>query len=137
LALDPPEAHMAQSFLMLLVCQALGELIHRLTGLPLSGPISGMVLLLGAMLIRGGPSAQLRASSGSLLSYLSLLFVPAAVGVMPYLPLLRSQWLPIAVALLVSTVLAMGSAALIVQAINRCGTDSLIRLAVREAGDGK
>jgi hypothetical protein len=31
----------------------------------------------------------------------------------------------------------MGSAALIVQAINRCGTDSLIRLAVREAGDGK
>jgi len=110
---------MAQSFLVLLICQALGEAIHRITALPLSGPIVGMVILLGVMAVRGGPSAELRASANSLLGYLSLLFVPAAVGIMPFLPLLRAQWLPIIVALVISTLLGMGSAALIVQSLNR------------------
>ena len=110
---------MARSFLVLLVCQGSGELVHQLAGVPLSGPITGMVLLLALMLARGGPSTDLRASATSLLGYLSLLFVPAAVGIMPYLSVLRAQWLPVAVALLVSTVLAMGSSALIVQRLNR------------------
>lgn len=110
---------MARSFLVLLVCQGSGELIHRMTGLPLSGPIIGMVLLLGAMKVRNGPSTELRASANLLLGYLSLLFVPAAVGVMAYLPVLHRQWLPIAVALLISTILGMASAALVMQAVNR------------------
>lgn len=110
---------MARSFLVLLVCQALGELVHQMTGVPLAGPIIGMVFLLAALLVRGGPSPELRASSSALLSYLSLLFVPAAVGIMPYWPLLRAQWLAIAVALLVSAALGMASAAIVVQVLNR------------------
>jgi holin-like protein len=108
-----------QSFLVLLVCQGFGEAIHRLTGLPLSGPIIGMVILLGVMIARKGPSPELRNSSNALLGYLSLLFVPAAVGIMPHLSLLRAQWLPVLAALLVSTFLGMGTAALVVQAVNR------------------
>ena len=42
---------MVQSFLVLLICQACGEAIHRLTGLPLSGPITGMVILLAVMIL--------------------------------------------------------------------------------------
>jgi holin-like protein len=110
---------MVQSFLVLLVCQACGEAIHRLTGLPLSGPITGMVILLGVMIARKGASAELRNTSHALLGYLSLLFVPAAVGIMPHLSLLRAQWLPVVVALMVSTFLGMATAALVVQAINR------------------
>jgi holin-like protein len=109
----------ARGYLVLLACQVIGELLHAVTGLPLSGPIIGMVLLLCVMLLRRGPSAALRGSAETLLGYLSLLFVPAAVGIMPYLSLLRTQWLPIMVALLVSSVLGMASAALIVQALNR------------------
>jgi len=45
---------MAQSLLTLLVCQGLGELIHRVTALPLSGPIIGMIILLGLMVMRTG-----------------------------------------------------------------------------------
>ena len=110
---------MVQSFLVLLVCQACGEAIHRLTGLPLSGPIIGIVILLAVMCARKGPSPELRNSSSALLGYLSLLFVPAAVGIMPHLSVLRAQWLPVVIALLVSTFLGMGTAALVVQAMNR------------------
>ena len=110
---------MVQSFLVLLVCQACGEAIHRLTGLPLSGPIIGIVILLAVMCARKGPSPELRNSSSALLGYLSLLFVPAAVGIMPHLSVLRAQWLPVVIALLVSTLLGMATAALVVQAMNR------------------
>src|SRR5690349_17574951 len=110
---------MPQSFLTLLICQAIGELVHRMTGLPLSGPIIGMVIALAWMIMRGGPSAGLRASANSLLEYLSLLFVPAAVGVIAYMPVLQRQWLPIRVALFASTILGMGTAALTMQAVNR------------------
>jgi holin-like protein len=110
---------MARSFLGLLICQGLGELIQRVIGVPLSGPVIGMVILLAAMMVRAGPSTELRTAATSLLGYLSLLFVPSAVGVMAYLPVLRGQWLPVAAALVVSTLLGMASAALVMQAVNR------------------
>lgn len=108
-----------RGYLVLLASQAVGEAVHALTGLPLSGPIIGMALLLGVLSVRGGPSPELRSSANALLGYLSLLFVPAAVGIIPFLPLLRSQWLPIAVALVASSVMAMASAALIMQALSQ------------------
>jgi holin-like protein len=115
----PEDAVMARSFLGLLVCQGLGELIQRVTGLPLSGPVIGMVILLAAMMVRAGPSTELRTAATSLLGYLSLLFVPSAVGVMAYLPVLQRQWLPVAVALIASTILGMVSAGLVMQTVNR------------------
>jgi len=129
---------MAQSFLTLLVCQVLGELFHQMMGLPLSGPIIGMTMLLAWLAVRSGPTRELRTSASSLLGYLSLLFVPAAVGVMAYLPALQQQLLPVAVALSVSTVLGMGSAALIMQAVNRRYSTRLARSDVpRRAGAGE
>jgi holin-like protein len=78
-----------------------------------------MVILLAWLAIRGGPSGELRSSANSLLGYLSLLFVPAAVGVIAYMPVLQREWLPITIALVVSTILGMGAAALTMRALNR------------------
>ena len=131
---------MAPSFLTLLVCQALGELLHRVTAVPLSGPIIGMVILVAWMVIRGGPSTELRTSANSLLRYLSLLFVPAAVGVIAYLPVLQRQWLPITVALFASTILGMGAAAVTMEAVNRryvSRSRKPIGLQVGELGDSE
>ena len=94
-----------RGFLVLLAAQAAGEAVRAATELPLSGPIIGMALLLAVLSARGGPSEELRSSATGLLGYLSLLFIPAAVGIMPLLPLLRAQWLPIAVALIGSSVM--------------------------------
>jgi holin-like protein len=110
---------MLQTFLMLLGCQAVGELLHQLCRIPLSGPIIGMVLLLIALTIRGGASEEFNRSGHALLGYLSLFFVPPGVGVMRNLPLLRAHWLPILLALILSTVLAMISGALVMQSLKR------------------
>ena len=130
---------MARSFLGLLICQGLGELIQRVIGVPLSGPVIGMVILLAAMMVRAGPSTELRTAATSLLGYLSLLFVPSAVGVMAYLPVLRGQWLPVAAALVASTLLGMASAALVMQAVNRRYRSSVSELPIAgqlgEVGD--
>ena len=91
----------------LLVCQLIGEIVSRSLGLPIPGPVLGMVLLFVVLLVRNGgrgePPAALDQVSGTLLGHLGLLFVPAGVGVVLYLPLLARAWLPISLAILVGT----------------------------------
>ena len=79
-----------------LVCQLAGEVVVGLTGLPVPGPVVGMVLLLLGLAARRRPSPVVEAGADRLLSHLSLLFVPAGVGVVQYLALLRTEWLPVA-----------------------------------------
>ena len=49
------------------------------------------------------PPSDLDRVSGTLISNMGLLFVPAGVGVIAQLPLLRGQWAPVVVGLLGST----------------------------------
>jgi holin-like protein len=110
---------MLRTYFVLLSCQGAGELIHQLSGVPLSGPILGMVLLLIGLAMCGGASAEFTCSVQSLLRYLSLFFVPPGVGVMQHLPLMRAQWLPTLLALIISTGLAMISGAVVMQSVNK------------------
>jgi holin-like protein len=91
----------------LLVYQCVGEILARWTGLPVPGPVIGMVLLFATLLARNAAPESLQVAASGLLSHLSLLFVPAGVGVMLHFQRVASEWLPIAVALVVSTVLAL------------------------------
>jgi putative effector of murein hydrolase LrgA (UPF0299 family) len=101
---------------LILLCQLLGEAIARGTGIPVPGPVIGMalcVLLLLARdaLVRWMP-AELRdgtfeTTGRGILSHLSLLFVPAGVGVIQRLDVLGSNALALAVAVAASTVLGM------------------------------
>ena len=55
-----------------------------------------------------------------LLTWLGLLFVPAGVGIVANLALLRSAWLPLAASLTVSTILSLlVTAALLHGLVNR------------------
>ncbi len=99
-------------FTWLLVFQCAGEALVRLAGLPIPGPVAGMALLFAALLVRGQAPEALAAAAGGLGQHLSLLFVPAGVGVMMYVGQVTTEWLPIVVALLVSTVLAIAATAL-------------------------
>lgn len=94
---------MLSSITILLVCQLVGEVIARLLGLPVPGPVVGMVLLFVGLLIRRGIPPALEQVGNTLLSHLSLLFIPAGVGVMVHLRLIASEWLPISVSLILST----------------------------------
>jgi len=97
----------------LLVFQFAGEVVVRLAALPLPGPVVGMALLFAALVVRGRVPDVLASAADGLAKHLSLLFVPAGVGVMMYARQLADEWLPIAVALVLSTVLAIAVAAMV------------------------
>jgi holin-like protein len=54
-----------------------------------------------------------------ILSHLSLLFVPAGVGVILHIAMLRDEWLPIAIALVVSTALTLVVTGLVMVVLTR------------------
>ncbi|WP_428035831.1 CidA/LrgA family protein [Amphritea sp.] len=100
-------------FLILLLFQFAGELIVVVSGLPVPGPVVGMVLLLLGLIVKGEVPGYLRIPSEALLKHLALLFVPAGVGLMTHFGLLRQDWLAILVALIISTALTIVVTALI------------------------
>jgi len=110
---------MLEALTTILTCQLIGELIVVGTGIPLPGPVVGMVLLFLGLLIRGGVPEGLGRTAASLSQNLSLLFVPAGVGVMTHLSLLESEWLPISAALMVSTLLTIAVTGLAMSALVR------------------
>ena len=99
----------------LLVYQCIGEILVRWTGLPVPGPVVGMVLLFATLAAKEAVPESLQTAASGLLSHLSLLFVPAGVGVMLHFQRVASEWLPIVVALAVSTVLALAVTALLMR----------------------
>lgn len=114
---------MLQALTLLLLFQLLGETIALVFALPVPGPVIGMGLLFVALLWRGGPSQPLRETAHGLLSHLSLLFVPAGVGVMLYAGRIAEEWLPILVALVVSTLLALAVTAWLLQRLQAAAED--------------
>ena len=105
---------MLEALATLLVFQTIGEVLSYWLGLPVPGPVLGMTLLLGLLLLRPAATDRLRPTSLELLKHLSLLFVPAGVGVMLHAARIGKEWLPIVVALIVSTALAIAVTALVV-----------------------
>ena len=103
----------------LLVCQLIGEAAVRLVGLPVPGPVLGLVLLLAFLALRREIPAALETTAGGLLKHLSLLFVPAGVGVLQHLARIQAEWLAIATALLVSSVATIVVTAVIMRAMIR------------------
>ena len=87
---------MVRGLLVLLVCQLVGEFVVTALAAPIPGPVAGMVLLFLALrLRRPTPKSPVVKTADDLLAHLQLLFVPAGAGVVAYLPLLLSSWLPI------------------------------------------
>ncbi|SIT86578.1 holin-like protein [Pontibaca methylaminivorans] len=98
---------MLQGIGILLVLQLTGEVVSGLLSLPVPGPVMGMILLFAWLCWRGRVPQSLDTVARGLLARLSLLYVPAGVGIIQYLADLRSDGVAIAVAVVASTVLAI------------------------------
>ena len=85
---------MLYAFAMLLVLQLIGEALVQSLGLPVPGPLIGMLLLFAALLMRGGVPDELRRLSDALLQNMILLFIPAVAGVMMLFERVGREWLP-------------------------------------------
>ena len=106
-------------FTVILSCQLLGEIIVVASGLPLPGPVVGMALLFIGLLLKGGIPEGLDRMADGLLSHLSLLFVPAGVGVMLHAQLIGSELLPLAASIIISTMITIVVTAWIMQSLSR------------------
>ena len=96
----------------LLVCQLAGEVIVRALSLPLPGPVVGMALLFFALLARAPIAKEMDATADTLLKHLSLLFVPAGVGVVQNLSTLGHEGLGLILVVLLATVITLAVTAL-------------------------
>ena len=99
----------------LLAFQCLGEALVRVLGLPVPGPVAGMLLLFIGLRLRTTIPAEVNTAATGLLQHLSVLFVPAGVGVMLHVARIANEWLPIVAALLGSTALAIVVTALVIK----------------------
>ena len=103
------------------MCQLIGEVVVAATGLPVPGPVVGMAILFCGLLVRGNIPDGLAATADTLLTHLSLLFVPAGVGVMLHVELIGAEILPITVSLVASTLLTIAVTALLMRLLSRRG----------------
>ena len=104
---------MINAVAILLGCQLAGEIIVRLLGLPVPGPVVGAALLCVALLVRRSVDPAMDTTARTILSNLSLLFVPAAVGVVEHREIFLQYGVSLIAALVFSTVMALCAAALV------------------------
>ena len=107
---------MIASFSLILLCQLAGEVFVRGLGLPMPGPVIGLMLLLVLLMARDrfavlarGPlqGDGVESASRGLLANLSLLFVPAGVGVVQKLDLVAEHGIAFLGVLAVSVLLTL------------------------------
>ena len=110
---------MLNAITLLLLFQVVGEVAARLLNLPVPGPVIGMALLFMTLGLRESLGEQLRGTANTLLQHLSLLFVPAGVGVMVHAQRLADDWAPLAASLVVSTILSLAVTALLMKWLAR------------------
>jgi len=132
---------MLNALTLLLVCQLIGEAAVEAFALPVPGPVIGMALLFGGLCVHGWHRSRrakaepttdagkshseelvprhLATVSRGLLEHLSLLFVPAGVGVVLHLQLISDERLPITAALIGSTIITIAVTALVMRVLDR------------------
>ena len=106
---------MLHAIFLILLLQLVGEGLQKYFGLTVPGPVIGLILLLGLLLVSrrmtGGWIPEFRQqmvdSAETLLSYLSLLFVPIGVGVIMHLQLLEGQLIAVLSVIVMGTMMTL------------------------------
>jgi holin-like protein len=115
---------MISGLVQILLFQSLGELISKFVLPTLPGPVIGLVLLIIWLVLRKGINTELALVADSFSQYLGLLFVPAAVGVVLFLPQLKANALAIISALVGSVILTIATSAIVVRFLSPKPTET-------------
>jgi holin-like protein len=114
------------SFLILVGCQLIGEVLRRILHLPLPGPVIGMLLLATGLSLTGNEregdvddASPLARTANALVANMGLLFVPAGVGVIVEFNVLRQNWLAILIGLFLSTIVGLVVTGLVMHHVSR------------------
>ena len=110
---------MAKGLALIFLFQLAGETVVALTGIPMPGTVIGMILLFCALLLRVVSLESVEKPAAALIGSLGLFFIPAAVGLIEQVPLLKLYWPAFAVAATAGTLLTALSAGLIFRSVSR------------------
>ncbi len=108
---------MLHAFAILLCLQLAGEALVRAIGSPLPGPVIGLALLFVWLVMRLPLPQATNETADGILKHLSLLFIPAGVGVVQQLPLLGAEGLKLLLVILFSIALSLAATAITFAAI--------------------
>ncbi|MEY2706938.1 MAG: hypothetical protein RI905_689 [Pseudomonadota bacterium] len=106
---------MIPGLVQILLWQGLGELVSHFVLPIIPGPVLGLIFLLVFLIIKGSVNSSLALVSDAFSQHLGVLFVPAAVGVILFLPQLKANAMAIGLALVVSVVLTISVTALVLR----------------------
>lgn len=110
---------MLEGITVLILLQLLGETIASYTRLPVPGPVIGLACLAGYALWRGGIPPSVEQAGEALLKHLSLLFVPAGVGLIAFGDRILAEGTRLVLVLVLSTAITMVVTALVFRALSR------------------
>jgi len=110
---------MLPALTVLFLCQLVGETLVRSLHVAFPGPVLGMGLFFLALLAAGRTGDGIGSVADTLLRNLSLLFVPAAVGLVQQIDLIATYWLAIGLGLVVSTLATLVVTVLTFRAVVR------------------
>ncbi len=90
-----------------------GEGLTEWTGISIPGSIIGMLLIVAALELKLIKPIHIEEVAQFLIHNMALFFIPAGTGLMCYLDIIRSEWIPIVASMIISTLLVMSVTALI------------------------
>ncbi len=108
---------MIPGLVQILLWQGLGELVSHFFVPIIPGPVLGLVFLLIFLIIKGQVNNSLALVSDAFSQHLGVLFIPAAVGVILFLPQLKANAVAVISALLISVVLTITVTAIVLRFI--------------------
>lgn len=106
---------MISGLVQLFLWQGLGELLSKFFLPSIPGPVLGLLLLLAFLCLKGQVDKDLAVVADGFRQHLGLLFVPASVGVLLFLPELKTHALAVSTALLVSVILTIAVTAIVLK----------------------
>lgn len=101
--------------LIILCIYLLGEIISNLLGLPIPGNILGMIILFILLYTKVVKLEQISNVTNFLLNHLAFFFIPAGVGLMSSVGIIKATWLQLSIICVVSTIVIIGITGTIVQ----------------------
>ncbi|GEM_PF-413187 len=105
-----------------------GEILHSLLPLPVPAGVYGLFLLLGALATGAVRLESVEGTGNFLMDTMTMMFIPATVGLMEYTEQIKEVFVPFAIIVAVSTVAVMAVTGRTAQAV--------IRFQERRAGAG-
>jgi holin-like protein len=110
---------MLDGLLILLLFQFAGELLVKGLGLPLPGPVVGMVLLLLALATRAAVLQRVAPAANLLIGNLTLLFFPIGIGIVLEWERYSEHGLALLMSIVFGTLIALVLATLLLKLLLR------------------